>query len=190
VMYDASLYFGSRAEKRNRILESLELSRKGYVLATVHRAENTDDHTRLCNILDGLAEVARHRPVVLPLHPRTHAVLKGLRLLHRIGDVRILEPVGYLDMVVLEKNAAVIATDSGGVQKEAFFFQVPCVTLREETEWIELVELGWNRLAPPTGAAVIRDAVMAAMNGNSGRAASPYGDGNAAVRLAEFFARQ
>lgn len=190
VMYDAALFFGPRADERSWFLDSLDLSPKGYVLATVHRAENTDDEARLRAIVDGLAAVARQRPVIMPLHPRTRAALDRLGILGRLGAVRILEPVGYLNMMVLEKNAAVIATDSGGVQKEAFFFQVPCVTLRDETEWVELVELGWNRLAPPTGAAVIEDAVMAVFKGASGRTASPYGDGMAAVRIAEFLARQ
>jgi UDP-GlcNAc3NAcA epimerase len=190
VMYDAALFFAARADERSGFLKSLDLSPKDYVLSTVHRAENTDSGPRLRAIVEGLARVASQRRVVMPLHPRTRGALDRLRLLDRLGDVQVLDPVGYLDMVVLEKNAAVIATDSGGVQKEAFFFEVPCVTLRDETEWTELVELGWNHLAPPTAASVIHDAIVAAMNGNSGRAALPYGDGNAAVRIAEFFARQ
>jgi UDP-GlcNAc3NAcA epimerase len=190
VMYDAALFFAARAEEQSGILESLDLIPKRYVLVTVHRAENTEDDVRLRAIVDGLAGVASRQPVVMPLHPRTRAALTRLRLMDRLADVRILDPVGYLDMVVLERNAAVIATDSGGVQKEAFFFQVPCVTLRDETEWIELVELGWNRLAPPTKATIIQDTIMATMNGNRGRTAAPYGDGKAALRIAEFFARR
>lgn len=184
VMYDAALYFGARSEERSRVLEALGLAPKGYVLGTVHRAENTDDPARLEAVFQGLASVAEECPVVVPVHPRTRAALEGRGLLDRVAArVRLVDPVGYLDMVRLERNARLIATDSGGVQKEAFFHRVPCVTLREETEWTELVELGWNRTVPPTSAAALAAGVRAGL-GSRGREGRPYGDGDAAVRIA------
>jgi UDP-GlcNAc3NAcA epimerase len=146
-MYDAFLRFQEKQGKRDRLVEELGLRKKGYVLATVHRAENTEHPGRLGGIFEGLMEVAHEVPVVVPMHPRTQDALETAGLL---GDVcrslRRIKPVGYLDMAVLEKNALCIATDSGGIQKEAFFHKVPCLTLRDETEWLELVEAGWNLL--------------------------------------------
>ena len=119
-------------------------------------------------------------PVVWPLHPRTRAVLQKAGQLDALAQhVTLIEPVGYLDMVQLEKFAALIATDSGGVQKEAFFYQVPCVTLRDETEWVELVEAGWNRLAPPISAQTVQLAIQDAL-GSRGQEVRPYGAGDAA----------
>lgn len=146
VMYDAALYYGERAEQRSRILEQLHLEAKTYVLVTLHRAENTGDRDRMRSILDGFA--ASEQAIIWPLHPRTRHCLERFGLQLPV-NVRAIDPVGYLDMVMLERNATVIATDSGGVQKEAYFYRVPCVTLREETEWVELVETGWNRLVTP-----------------------------------------
>jgi len=146
VMYDIALYYGDKAEKQSCVLERLSLEPKGYVLATAHRAENTDEPARLRAIFEGLERVAQDMPVVLPLHPRTRERLDLWGL--EVSDVTLIEPVGYLEMVMLEKNATVIVTDSGGVQKEAFFYRVPCVTLRNETEWVETVTSGWNHLTP------------------------------------------
>jgi UDP-GlcNAc3NAcA epimerase len=146
VMYDAALHFGQAAEGRSRILETLEVSARRYVLMTLHRASNADDPNLLRVILDGVA--ASRLPVVWPVHPRTRRRMADFGM-SMPATVKAIDPVGYLDMVMLEKNAAVIATDSGGVQKEAFFYGVPCLTLREETEWTELVELGVNRLVGP-----------------------------------------
>ena len=148
VMFDAALHFGARAERSSRILGTLSLTPGKYVLATLHRAENTDDRARLSAIVRGLEKVSVTTPVVLPLHPRTRAAIKRAGLAHR-GSIRMIDPVGYLDMVMLERHARLIATDSGGVQKEAYFYRVPCATLRTETEWVELVDAGWNTLVPP-----------------------------------------
>ncbi|MBK9137221.1 MAG: UDP-N-acetylglucosamine 2-epimerase (non-hydrolyzing) [Verrucomicrobia bacterium] len=183
VMYDALLQFRQRASERSIILQRLNLIGQPYVLATIHRPANTDDHARLMTILAGLALVARELRVVLPLHPRTRARLDGMSA-KPAGLVEIIEPVGFLDMIQLEASAEVITTDSGGVQKEAFFHGVPCVTLREETEWVETVALGWNRLCPPTGAETIAAAILAA-RGVLGKPAHPYGDGRAACRIAK-----
>ncbi|HJY77110.1 MAG TPA: UDP-N-acetylglucosamine 2-epimerase (non-hydrolyzing) [Burkholderiales bacterium] len=185
VMFDAALIFAGAAEQHSRVLQRLGLTRKGYLLATVHRAENTDNAERLGAVFRGLAAASAQHPVVLPLHPRTKAVLVATGF-QPPQTLRIVEPVGFLDMVMLEKHARLIATDSGGVQKEAFFHKVPCVTLREETEWVELIDIGANRLAPPRDAGTISEAIAAALDTpekvfiNEGL----YGDGNAAQKIA------
>ncbi len=183
VMYDAALHFGRLADRASTVLARLGLDPRGYVLATVHRAENTDDPARLEAVFEGLAQVAAEIPVVLPLHPRTRKALERLGWLERASErLRLIEPVGYLDMVALEKNARLIATDSGGVQKEAYFFSVPCVTLRDETEWVELVEAGWNLLAPPRDAQTVARSIRAHQDAR-GRPVEAYGDGRAAERI-------
>jgi UDP-N-acetylglucosamine 2-epimerase len=146
VMYDAALYYGERSAKSSTLLPTLGITAKQYVLCTVHRAENTDDPLRLRGILEGLRRIGTKLPIVLPLHPRTRNILKQQGLAEPSG-VAIIDPVSYLDMVALERNAALLVTDSGGVQKEAYFYATPCVTMRDETEWVETVESGWNTLA-------------------------------------------
>jgi UDP-GlcNAc3NAcA epimerase len=179
VMYDAALYYGDKAEETSRILNELGLSPKAYVLATLHREENVDDRSRLVSVLEGFA--ASEKPIVLPLHPRTRKRLKEFGLILP-SLVRAIDPVGYLDMVMLEKNAAIIATDSGGVQKEAYFHKVPCITLRDETEWLELVEVGANKLV---GVSSEQIASSLAEVGNSNVfAACPFGDGDAGTKIA------
>jgi UDP-GlcNAc3NAcA epimerase len=180
VMYDVALHHGRRVNESGRILAQLGLAPHSYVLATVHRAENTNNLDRLTSIVDSLEETANSIHVVWPLHPRTRAVLIQTGLIDRLtSKVTLIDPVGYLDMLQLEKYAALIATDSGGVQKEAFFFGVPCVTLRGETEWVELLESGWNRLAPPVDSQslvrIIKDTL-----GSKGESVAPYGTGDAA----------
>lgn len=183
VMCDVALHHGARAEQHSRILETLGLARGTYGLVTVHRAENTDVPERLATIVDGLCAAVENLDLVWPVHPRTLAVLQKAGRLEVLRERLILiDPVGYLDMVALEKDAAVIVTDSGGVQKEAFLHGVPCVTVRDETEWVELVDAGWNRLAPPSDSRSIVDAIAAAL-GCRGQAISPYGDGSAATRI-------
>lgn len=185
VMYDVALHFGRRVGASGGMLERLGARSGGYILATVHRAENTDSPERLDAIVAGLSQSARALPIIWPLHPRTRAVLQRSNLLDGLAasGVRLIDPVGYLEMVELEKHAALIATDSGGVQKEAYFYQVPCVTLRDETEWVELVESGWNRLVSPTDAASVSSAIQNAL-GSRGRVVSLYGKGDAADKIA------
>lgn len=183
VMFDAMLMFQERATNTSKVLQRLGLEHAPYVLATVHRAENTDDSVRLEAIMNGLRAVAESLRVVLPLHPRTRARIKDMPRLETKG-LDIIEPLGFLDMIRLEMAARVIATDSGGVQKEAFFHRVPCVTLRNETEWIELVDLGWNRVVPPVNADSIANAIHEAF-GALGAQGNPYGDGHAADRIAD-----
>lgn len=185
VMYDVALHHGARVDPTGRVLGKLNLTAGNYVLATVHRAENTDHPDRLSAIVDALVSVSTKLPVVWPLHPRTRGALDRTGRLNGLASqIRLIEPVGYLDMVQLEKYAALIATDSGGVQKEAFFYRVPCVTLRDETEWVELVESGWNHLASPSDPAAMLAMLLAAI-GSSGEDGLPYGNGNAAQRIAE-----
>ena len=185
VMYDAALQFADVAAGRGDLQARLGITAGQYVLATVHRAENTDDPGRLAAIVSALETVAAKLPVVLPLHPRTQARMEAGGL--AFDKVRTVPPVGYLDMVALESKAALIATDSGGVQKEAFFYRVPCVTLRDETEWVELVDLGWNRLASPAHSD-LSGAILAALR-SKGEDAQPYGDGRAAEAIANVLAR-
>jgi|WetSurMetagenome_2_1015567.scaffolds.fasta_scaffold00255_22 UDP-GlcNAc3NAcA epimerase len=190
VMYDAALYYGSKAQRQSNILRSLEIKPKEYTLATVHRAENTDDSTRLRTLFEGLMRVSRDVPIVLPLHPRTRQALEREGMLSRVARcMTLIDPLGYLDMVMLERNAKLVVTDSGGVQKEAFFYQVPCVTLRGETEWVELIELGWNRLAPPVSAASIANAVSDALGRLPSLSGNPYGDGHSAEKIVQTLIR-
>ncbi|MGH8397658.1 MAG: non-hydrolyzing UDP-N-acetylglucosamine 2-epimerase [Gammaproteobacteria bacterium] len=184
VMYDVALFYSEKARAESGILRHLEVKAGGYILATVHRAENVDDPVRLHTILDGLCRVANELPVVLPLHPRARKMLTGdIALKLERSGVLLVDPVGYLDMVMLELNAKAIATDSGGVQKEAFFHKVPCVTLRSETEWVELVEMGWNTLVTPNDVSRICNAILNAQKGKSAVRA-PYGTGNSAHLVA------
>lgn len=183
VMYDASRIFGRKAAAESQILERLGVERGSYILSTIHRAENTDDPVRLRILIAALDRIAADLPVILPLHPRTRRVLEALDVLDAAPRrLRIIDPVGYLDMLMLEQHARLIATDSGGVQKEAYFLGVPCVTLRDETEWVELVEAGWNRLAPPTSEGLVEDVLRSALAASMSQLASPdlYGNGYAA----------
>lgn len=183
VMYDTALHYAAIGEQRSTVLADVGVEPGSYVLATVHRAENTDDAERLAQVVDGLAAVARSSTVVLPLHPRTRAAVAELGLELPPG-ARVIDPVGYLDMVVLERHARAIVTDSGGVQKEAYFFSVPCVTLRTETEWVELVEAGWNQLCPG-GPSEIEAAVADVLARPVPTSApSLYGDGRASEQIA------
>ncbi len=144
VMVDALAGAVRRAEAGSRVLERHRLQAKRFLLVTVHRAENTEDPNRLGAILDALDAMADE--VVFPVHPRTGKVIEG-RGYRPAPHVHMIEPVGYLDMLMLEKSARMILTDSGGVQKEAYWIGVPCITLRDETEWVETVQAGWNTLS-------------------------------------------
>jgi UDP-GlcNAc3NAcA epimerase len=141
VMYDAVLRHSEAAAKKSTILNLLELKLKQYLLATVHRAANVDDPNTLLNLLETFALLGE--TVVFPVHPRTRKVIQTTGFLPG-PNIILIEPVGYLDMLWLEQNARMILTDSGGVQKEAYWVGTPCVTLRTETEWVETVESGWN----------------------------------------------
>lgn len=142
-MYDVVLHAAARAQSSD-ILHRLGLDSEAFAVATIHRAENTDERDALARVFDYLAATAADLPVVLPLHPRTAKRLEG----HGLDPtgVRLTPPLGYLDMARLLSAATLVLTDSGGLQKEAYFHEVPCVTLRSETEWTETIEAGWNRL--------------------------------------------
>ncbi len=144
VMYDAALIFSDLAKKHSRILESLELQPDSYLLATIHRAENTDDTRILKNIFAGLSRIPH--TIVLPAHPRLRVKIKEHGLHEIPAHIRLVEPVSFLDMIWLEQNARMVLTDSGGVQKEAYFYKRPCITMRNETEWVETLENGCNVL--------------------------------------------
>lgn len=181
VMCDAARFYAQRAESGSRVLERLGVANGGYLLATLHRAENTDDAERLTDLVACLNFAAQQLPVVLPLHPRTQQAIGRMGAAIKLSpQVKVIEPVGYLDMVMLEMHARVVATDSGGVQKEAYFHRVPCITLRDETEWVELVTSGWNVLVG-RNVARFKAALDAALNGVvPDWCADLYGDGNAA----------
>jgi UDP-GlcNAc3NAcA epimerase len=191
VMYDSVLQLGPRAATRSGLLGHLGLTPGHYVLATIHRAENTDSIERLTSIMAGLASAGAEVPVVLPMHPRARTILAdGGHLAHIGSGLRLIEPVGYLDMLALERGAKLVVTDSGGVQKEAFFQRVPCLTLRHETEWTELVEAGWNRLVPPLSAqsiaAAVREALARPLPAEPGQPL--YGGGAAGAAIATLLA--
>ncbi|TGE39546.1 UDP-N-acetylglucosamine 2-epimerase (non-hydrolyzing) [Desulfosporosinus fructosivorans] len=178
VMNDAFLYNLELAKEKSNILQTLGLTSKSFILCTIHRAENTDDPTRLTQILKAVSQISQ--PVVLPLHPRTRKIVQELGLNSLLEQVKVIEPVGYLDMITLEAHALKLVTDSGGVQKEAYFAGVPCITMRDETEWVETVEVGWNRL---TGAdeGKILDAVESFTPPDD--RPSIFGDGHAAEQF-------
>ena len=191
VMYDNSLYFSQMADEKSDIIERLGLSYRNFILATIHRPANTDNSENLQSIFRALLDIAdtEQIDVVLPLHPRTRKMLQtqlSAELLMRIDKtpkLKITEPASFFEIIRLEKNARVVMTDSGGVQKEAFFFQTPCVILRPETEWVEIVD---------AGAGIIADAdyqrIIDAYNALSGKTvAFPplFGDGHASEKILE-----
>ena len=183
-MYDAVLQFVEVARARSAIIQDLGLGTGGYLLATVHRAYNTDVPSNLHSILSAFLEI--DEPVIFPVHPRTRRRIAELDETLEVelenGNVRMIQPVGYLDMLMLEQNARIILTDSGGMQKEAYFLGVPCVTLRPETEWVETVETGWNVIVGADGER-IAEAV-----GNSVQPLERpqlFGDGQTAERIVD-----
>ncbi len=180
-MYDSVLSFGDVARQRSKILEKLDLKPGNYLLATVHRAYNTDSPEALCSILSAFAEIKE--TIVFPIHPRTKHSLSGVNGaldLSQMPNVQSIKPVSYLDMLMLEQNARVILTDSGGVQKEAYFVGVPCVTLRPETEWTETVESGWNVVVGADQSDIVH--AVATIKPPQARRLD-FGDGDAARRI-------
>lgn len=183
VMYDIAMqYLSSSRKNKEKTLNYYGLTAGKFALATCHRAENTDNASRLREICLGLADIASHIDVVFPLHPRTKRMILEQELAPLLGRVRLVDPLSFMEMLILEQTAKVIITDSGGVQKEAFFYGVPCVTMRDETEWVETVQLGWNTL---TGAS--RESIQrAALSASPGIPdVSPYGDGHAGEKIVE-----
>jgi len=175
VMYDAALRMRERCRKHSTILSRLGLARDGFQLATIHRAENTDDRNALARALHYLIDAAEESPLVLPLHPRTREAAARFSL--EFGKIRITDPVGHLDMMALLSACTRVLTDSGGLQKEAYFFRKPCVTLRDATEWVETIEAGWNRL-------------WTTPQYEPRREITDYGNGHAAEEVAKILAKE
>lgn len=171
VMFDTTIAAVKRAAGRSKILEMLELRKGGYAVATIHRAENTDDPDRFLKVVAWLEAVAREAPIVMPVHPRTRKLMES-KVISPKG-VRLIDPLGYLDMALLVHNSVGVFTDSGGLQKEAYFHRVPCVTLRDETEWVETIDAGWNRLW------------TSSKHNSPRRDIEDYGNGNAAPLIAQ-----
>ncbi|HEY4690075.1 MAG TPA: UDP-N-acetylglucosamine 2-epimerase (non-hydrolyzing) [Anaerolineae bacterium] len=184
VMLDTLRQHLALARQRSRILSDLALETDGYLLATVHRAGNTDDPDRLRSIITAFNRI--REPIVFPLHPRTRAAIDRLRL-PLASHIRSIEPVGYLDMLALESNARIILTDSNGVQREAYFLSIPCITLRDETELMETVTVGWNRLVDCDP-----DRITTALREFTPPADHPplFGDGHAAERIAKILSSE
>lgn len=183
VMYDVALFYRDQARQQSQILTHLKLGEGQFALATCHRAENTDDVKRLTGILEALSEVAQRLPVVLPIHPRAKKLISEFGLAHHLANLIVIEPLPFLDMVALEQAAKMILTDSGGVQKEAFFYSVPCITMRDQTEWVETVHLGWNCLVGASKQAIC-DAVEVILTKPPVPVESkPYGDGQASLQI-------
>ena len=204
VMYDSILYYSKIAEKKSTILHGLNLvnpqslpvrqagaipacpaGRRNpqYYLATLHRAENTDDPKVLKSILKALNEIGRNTSIILPLHPRTKKVIKAHPPFSKFKNIKFIEPVSYLDMLRLEKNAKAILTDSGGVQKEAYWLKVPCFTLRDETEWVETVKSGWNELVGTGTKGIVERVSHLRMEKSSGKKMGIFGDGKASEKI-------
>ena len=186
IMYDNSLYFSELAKERSTILNTIDCSRKSFILATVHRNTNTDIPERLIAIFEGLLAIAEEHQldIIIPLHPRTKKYLEQTaqsfsEQLTSSSLIHIIEPVGFLDMIRLEQDAVLVVTDSGGVQKEAYFFKKPCIVLREETEWVELVETGAAKLVGADKTQLI-DAATTFLKNPPSVFPAIFGDGKAA----------
>lgn len=169
------------------IIKKYGLEKGRYILATVHRAENTDNIKNLINIIDGLSEISRVIDVILPLHPRTSKILKENKLEKRLNGIQVIKPLSYNEMLILEKNSRIIFTDSGGVQKEAFWLKIPCVTMRDRTEWVETIRAGYNILTGADRVRIIK-AFEKFQQGikTDNNLLDVYGDGNAAKKIVKF----
>lgn len=178
-MYDAVAKFSSIAEVQSSIMTKLGISPKSFFLATIHRPYNTDDPENLSAILRAFSEL--NLPIIFPVHPRTREKIAGLKGNIVSANIHMIEPIGYKDMLVLQKNAYRILTDSGGIQKEAFFLETPCITLRTETEWVETTEAGWNILVGADYDKIVE--TVANWAPPSHKPPALFGDGNAADKI-------
>jgi UDP-N-acetylglucosamine 2-epimerase len=194
VMYDSILYYSKLAEQKSTILKDLnlcfltpnsELRTRNYYLATLHRAENTDDPKKLKSLFEALNEIGERAPVILPLHPRTRKMMKVYHLSSECKHIKTIGPVSYLDMLQLEKNAKAILTDSGGVQKEAYWLRVRCFTLREETEWLETVGSGWNILVGSDKEKIVEEVTRFRKKGSLRMKSASFGNGRAGDRICQ-----
>jgi UDP-GlcNAc3NAcA epimerase len=181
VMYDVALHYGKISPFKSGIIHDLQLFGKPFVLTTLHRQENTDNFKRLTEICQALNTLSQESQIVLPLHPRTRKVLENS---HIVLDFQSVDPVGYFDMLELLKNCSFVLTDSGGVQKEAFFFKKHCLVARDETEWTELVDLGYNFIVGADRKKIL-SASQTVSGLNKSFSETPYGAGDAAIKIAE-----
>ncbi len=180
VMYDVALFYSKISAKHSTVLKDLKITGKPFLLATLHRQENTDSLERLKSIINALNELSDKYRVVLPIHPRTRKIIERENLKLNFTP---LDPVGYFDMVELLKHCSFVVTDSGGLQKEAFFFKKHCLVIRDETEWTELVDLGYNFIVGTQSQNIIEKALQLVEN-NAAFDAKPYGNGNASEKIA------
>lgn len=186
VMYDVALWAAKLSSDKSIILSKLGLAFKSYILATIHRAENTDNRHRLTNAFLALGAISKEVPVVLPIHPRTKKMVDKFAINTQYQGLIIIDPVGFFDMVALENGSRLIVTDSGGVQKEAYFHRTPCVTLRSETEWVETIDAGWNRLADASDEKTITNQITIALNSPlPSTTIEEYGEGDAAMKISK-----
>lgn len=177
VMFDAAMYYANNSFRPEELTEGLS----DFVLVTFHRADNTDDITRLTEIVNALNELSELMPVVIPIHPRTKKAIEQAGL---VLSVNVLQPVGYFEMIWLLQNCRVVLTDSGGLQKEACFFKKPCVTMRDQTEWVELIEAGVNRLVENNKESILQNVKESLeLNDTIFSASSLYGDGDASEKI-------
>lgn len=184
VMYDVALHMREKARTQSDVLRRLGVEQGKFVLATCHRQENTDDPARLGAIVEAFRQISADTKLVLPLHPRTRKLLDDATR-QKLSNVILTDPLGFLDMVALEQAAQVVVTDSGGVQKEAFFYGVPCVTMRDETEWVETVSLGWNTIVGADTGRIVSAVRTASAQRPEASTAKPYGDGRAAEHVVD-----
>jgi UDP-GlcNAc3NAcA epimerase len=180
VMFDAAMFYASRAQKPD-----FDIPEK-YVLATLHRAENTDDPARLQSIVQALISVSDQIPVVLPIHPRTRIILEKNNMIPHTSGLKLIPPVGYLNMIYLLDHCDLVMTDSGGLQKEAYFFSKPCITLRTETEWVELVHTGVNKLTGFDTGTIMKE-FLNFQNKKIDFPANLYGTGKASEIIVSYF---
>ncbi|MEI7523332.1 MAG: UDP-N-acetylglucosamine 2-epimerase (non-hydrolyzing) [Mariniphaga sp.] len=184
VMQDAAMFYSKSSDENSTILKKLKVDSNSYILATIHRQENTNDPQNLINIIGALNDISSQTTVILPLHPRTRYILEqqGIEPLFKT-----IAPVGYLDMISLIKNCSMVFTDSGGLQKEAFFFHKHCITLREETEWIELVDFGYNTIVGSNRSKIV-ESYWQMRNKSSDFSRNLYGNGHASETIAKLLA--
>jgi UDP-GlcNAc3NAcA epimerase len=186
VMYDAAMYYYQKTKGKTALLAEHKLTSGGYVLCTCHRQENTDDPERLAEIIAGLTAINEKTPVVWPVHPRTRKIMEtsGITV-----PFTLIDPVGYFDMIGLLSHCKLVATDSGGLQKEAYFFKKPCLTMRDQTEWVELVTSGYNKIVG-ANATAIAEGYEAFADVELSFSEWLYGDGNASGKIAAELARR
>jgi UDP-GlcNAc3NAcA epimerase len=179
LMEDAAMYYAKVAFEKSNILATQNLVPNNYVLGTIHRAENTDNPENLKNMVKALDNINLIMPVIIPLHPRTKKIIENLGISVKF---KIIDPVGYFDMINLIQNSNLVVTDSGGLQKEAFFFRKFCITTREQTEWVELIENGYNFIAGTDELKIVK--LFEELSSKKfPEALNLYGNGNAAVEI-------